>query len=64
MGNMLKQCIPFILISIPFVFWYLGVITGQDTRSFKLTTIGFICFFHIILSIMAYFVKKDFENKG
>lgn len=62
MGNKLKQCIPFVMISIPFVFWYLGVITGQETYSFKLTTVGFISFFHIILSVMLYFAKKDHEN--
>lgn len=48
------------IISIPFVLWYSGVIAGQNTYSFKLTTIGFISFFHIILSIMVYFAKKDF----
>lgn len=62
MRNKLKQCIPFVIISIPFVFWYFGVIVGQDTLTFKLTTIGFISFFHIILSVMCYFAKKDYEN--
>lgn len=62
MGNKLKQCIPFVIISIPFIFWYLAVIAGQDTWAFKLTTIGFISFFHIILSVMAYFAKKDFYS--
>ena len=62
MGNKLKQCIPFVLISIPFAFWYFGVIAGQDTWAFKLTTFGFISFFHIILSIMIYFEKKNFGN--
>ena len=60
MRNKLIQYMPYAIISIPFMFWYLGVITGQDTSSFKLTTIGFISFFHIILSVMAYFAKKDF----
>lgn len=58
--NRLKQYIPYMIISIPFVLWYSGVIAGQNTYSFKLTTIGFISFFHIILSIMVYFAKKDF----
>lgn len=60
MRNKLKQYIPYAMISIPFAFWYSAVITEQETSSFKLTTIGFISFFHIILSVMAYFAKKDF----
>ena len=62
MGNKLKQCIPFVMLSIPFVFWYLGVIAGQDTCAFKLTTIGFINLFHITVSVLLYFAKKDFGN--
>ena len=60
--NNLKQCILFAIISIPFVFWYLAVIASQDTYDVKFTSIGFISALHITISIMGYFMKKDFEN--
>lgn len=67
MGNKLKQYIPCAIISIPFVFWYLGSITSQDTYSTKLTTLGFISALHIAVSVLFHLMKKDFEkfeNKG
>ena len=51
---------PYVMISIPFVFWYLGVITGQDTCSVKLTTIGFISVLHMVVSVIFYLAKNDF----
>ena len=67
MGNKLKQCIPFVMISIPFAFWYSGSITSQDTYSTKLVTLGFISALHIAVSVLFSLMKKDFEkfeNKG
>ena len=67
MGNKLKQYIPFVIISIPFVFWYFGAITSQDTYSIKLITLGFISALHIAVSVLFHLMKKDFEkfeNKG
>ena len=62
MINKLKQYIPCAIISIPFVFWYLGSITSQDTYSTKLVTLGFISALHIAISLLFYLMKKDFEN--
>ena len=62
MGNKLKQYIPCTIISIPFVFWYFGAITSQDTYSLKLTTLGFISALHIAVSALFPLMKKDFEN--
>lgn len=65
--NKLKQYIPCAIISIPFVFWYLGTITSQDTYSTKLVTLGFISALHIAVSVLFHLMKKDFEkfeNKG
>ena len=67
MGNKLKQYISYAIISIPFVFWYLGTITSQDTYSIKLVTLGFISALHIAVSVLFSLMKKDFEkfeNKG
>ena len=65
--NKLKQYIPCTIISIPFVFWYFGAITSQDTYSIKLVTLGFISALHIAVSVLFHLMKKDFEkfeNKG
>lgn len=62
MGNKLKQYIPCAIISIPFVFWYFGAITSQDTYSTKLVTLGFISALHIAVSVLFHLMKKDFEN--
>lgn len=67
MGNKLKQYISYAIISIPFVFWYFGAITSQDTYSIKLVTLGFISALHIAVSVLFHLMKKDFEkfeNKG
>ena len=62
MINKLKQYIPCAIISIPFVFWYSGSITSQDTYSTKLVTLGFISALHIADSALSYLIKKDIEN--
>lgn len=62
MGNKLKQYIPCAIISIPFVFWYFGAITSQDTYSNKLVALGFISTLHIAVSALFTIMKKDFEN--
>lgn len=58
MGNKLKQYIPYAIISIPFVFWYFGAITSQDTYSTKLVTLGFISALHIAVSVLFHLIKK------
>jgi len=56
--NKLKQFIPYVIISIPFVFWYLSVIVSGHTYYIKLFDFGIFSFAHIILSIITYFAKK------
>lgn len=51
---------PCAIISIPFAFWYLAVIVGQDTFPTKLTTIGVVSAVHIVICVIAHFAKKDF----
>lgn len=62
MRNKLKQYIPYAIISIPFVFFYWSVIVADYTYASKLTDIGFLSLFHIILGLIFYFGKKDFIN--
>lgn len=62
MRNKLKQYIPYVLISIPFAFWYWSIIVGHDTYAMKLTDIGFMSALHILLSVMFYGVKRDFYS--
>ena len=62
MRNKLIQYIPCAIVSIPFAFWYLAVIVGQDTFPTKLTDIGFISVLHIVLSVLFYYAKKDFSK--
>lgn len=63
MGNKIKQYVPYVIISIPLIFWYCSVIIGHDTHAIKLTYIGFLSALHIMLYTGFYFAKKDFEKK-
>ena len=58
MGNKLKQYIPYAIISIPFVFWYLSVIVSGHTYYIKLFDFGIFSFAHIIVSVIFYVIKK------
>ncbi len=62
MRNKLIPYIPYAMISIPFVFWYWSIIVGHDTYAMKLTNIGFMSGLHLMLSVMFYYVKRDFYS--
>lgn len=59
MGNKLIYYMLFAMLTIPFVFWYWAIIVRQGTYPDKLTSIGFVSFFHLLSYVFVLVGKKD-----